>query len=59
VIPTRNRRHFLKQAVESVREQNFLDWELIVVDDASEDDTQTYLTEIADGKIRTIRGLSA
>jgi glycosyltransferase involved in cell wall biosynthesis len=36
---TRNRANYLKVAVESVRGQTFSDWELIISDDASTDET--------------------
>lgn len=39
IIPTYNRARFVAQAIESVQTQTFADWEMIVVDDASEDDT--------------------
>jgi glycosyltransferase involved in cell wall biosynthesis len=45
VIPTRNRRALLEQAVASVRAQAGVTWELIVVDDASDDDTAAYLAD--------------
>ena len=41
VIPTFNRRQLLPIAVESVRKQIFGDWELLVVDDHSTDDTRS------------------
>lgn len=44
VIATHNRRAFLLQAIASVRAQTFASWELLVVDDASEDDTWEWLT---------------
>ncbi|HEX5702604.1 MAG TPA: glycosyltransferase family 2 protein [Pyrinomonadaceae bacterium] len=44
VIATHNRRAFLAEAVASVRAQTFERWELLVVDDASEDDTWEWLT---------------
>ena len=40
VIPTFNRAHTLPRAIESVLNQSFKDFELIVVDDGSTDDTQ-------------------
>jgi len=38
-IPCRNYGHFLKQCVESVFSQLYTNWELIIVDEASDDDT--------------------
>jgi glycosyltransferase involved in cell wall biosynthesis len=53
-IPTRNRLRYLKEAIGSVRAQTYPNWELIVVDDASEDDTRPWLSSVADPRIRTI-----
>jgi glycosyltransferase involved in cell wall biosynthesis len=55
VIPTRNRKLFLSEAITTVVEQTFLDWELIVVDDGSTDDTQEFLRTLHDPRIRSIR----
>jgi len=53
IIPTYNRRQQLLAAIESVIKQTYMDWELIVVDDGSQDGTidaiQPYL---ADGRLR-------
>jgi len=43
IIPTYNRLSFLKEAVASVEAQNFRDYELIVVDDGSNDGTAEWL----------------
>ena len=40
IIPTYNRRDLLREAIRSVLEQSFRDFELIVVDDGSEDGTR-------------------
>lgn len=40
IIPTYNRRDFLREAIRSVLEQSFRDFELIVVDDGSDDGTR-------------------
>jgi glycosyltransferase involved in cell wall biosynthesis len=57
VIPTRNRCALLEQAVSSVRNQTWKNIEIIVVDDASNDGTQSYLRKLASAEdgIRVIR----
>ena len=40
IIPTYNRARYLREAVESVLAQTYTDWELIVVDDGSTDETR-------------------
>lgn len=52
VIPTYNRSSTLKCAIESVFLQNFDDLEIIVVDDASPDDTQRVVKSFKDKRIR-------
>lgn len=47
VLPTYNRAKFLPEAFASIREQTFGDWELIVVDDGSTDDTTAVLDRLA------------
>ena len=54
VIPTYNHAHFLRQALESVRAQTFADWEAIVVNNFSEDDTVAVVTAFDDPRIRLI-----
>lgn len=39
IIPTYNRRNSISVAIESVLNQSFADWELVIVDDGSEDNT--------------------
>jgi glycosyltransferase involved in cell wall biosynthesis len=47
ILPTYNRANFLSQAFESVRSQTYRNWELIVVDDGSTDDTAQRVAELA------------
>ncbi|HXQ73880.1 MAG TPA: glycosyltransferase family A protein [Pyrinomonadaceae bacterium] len=54
IIPTFNRAEFLKQTLESVWRQTFTDYEVIVVDDGSTDETAAWLSEVA-SKIKPIR----
>jgi glycosyltransferase involved in cell wall biosynthesis len=60
-IPTHNRVDLLARAVRSVLGQQFTDFELIVVDDASTDDTAAFLESVAasDRRVRFIRNDSA
>ncbi|MGH8963179.1 MAG: glycosyltransferase [Jatrophihabitantaceae bacterium] len=46
VLPTWNRASMLRRAVESVQAQTLQDWELVVVDDGSDDDTMLVLEGI-------------
>src|SRR5438876_3252 len=55
VIATRNRRALLAEAIATVFDQTFADWELLVVDDCSSDDTPRYLAGLDDTRIRIFR----
>jgi glycosyltransferase involved in cell wall biosynthesis len=55
IIPTRNRRVFLKEAVASVLAQDYRDREVVVVDDASEDGTWEWLSSLQDASVRVLR----
>jgi len=54
IIPTHNRSAYLREAIDSVRRQTFSNWECLVVDDGSTDDTQQVVSEVAaqDPRIR-------
>lgn len=54
VIPAYNRAHTLNRAIDSVLNQTFEDFELIVVDDGSTDETQRVLREYGD-RIKRVR----
>lgn len=55
LLPTRNRLEYLKYAIETVRRQNYADWEIIVSDNCSEDDIRGYVLSLNDGRIRYFR----
>ncbi|MCG3119059.1 MAG: hypothetical protein ALAOOOJD_01387 [bacterium] len=55
VIPTRNRRVLLAEAINSILAQTFVQWELVVVDDASEDDTFAYVQQLGDKRVKILR----
>lgn len=52
VIPTYNRAALVKRAIESVLAQSYSRLEIIVVDDASSDDTADVINTMRDGRIR-------
>jgi len=54
VLATYNRRHSLPRAIASVQAQDGVRFELIIVDDASSDDTPAYLATLPDPRIRVI-----
>jgi glycosyltransferase involved in cell wall biosynthesis len=54
IIPTYNRRHILPRTIASVLTQDEPDFELIVVDDCSTDDTRAYLASLTDPRIRVV-----
>ncbi len=54
-IPTYNRAQFLTYSVQSVLNQTFTDFELIVCDDASSDNTAEIIQQFNDARIHYIR----
>ncbi len=55
ILPTYNRARFLPQAVDSIRAQTFADWELIVIDDGSTDDTPQVMERLVPTVPQSIR----
>ena len=55
IIPTYNRLELLKRAIDSVLNQSFVEFEIIVVDDCSSDDTWEWLKENNDERIYPFR----
>jgi glycosyltransferase involved in cell wall biosynthesis len=54
VLPTYNRAHLLEPSLESVRAQTGVEFEIVVVDDGSTDDTLARLGRIADPRLRVV-----
>lgn len=55
IIPTYNRAPLLGRAVQSVLNQTYQDFEVIVVDDASLDNTEEVVRHFADPRIHYLR----
>lgn len=55
VMPTYNRREMCKRAIRSVLAQQNPDWELVVVDDGSSDDTESAVLSFGDPRIHYVR----
>jgi len=55
IIPTYNREHLLGRAIQSVLDQTYQNFELIIVDDGSTDDTEKLVKSFNSEKIRYIR----
>jgi glycosyltransferase involved in cell wall biosynthesis len=54
ILPTFDRCEFLKLAIASVFSQTHSDWELIIADDGSGEQTQSYLRSIQDPRLHVI-----
>jgi len=63
IVPTYNRANLLPHAVDSVLAQSFTDFELLVVDDGSTDNTREVVDRYEDSRVRYVRrergGISA
>ena len=63
VLPVYNCQDYIREAVESVLRQTFDDFELILIDDGSTDDTPLILRQFTDARIHLItkqnQGLAA
>lgn len=58
IVPVYNVQNFILETVESVRNQTYSDWELLLVEDGSKDDTveilQGHLDQIRDERVKLI-----
>ncbi len=57
LLPTYNGARFLREAIDSVERQTYPHWELIIIDDASRDETPRIIAEYEqnNARIRSIR----
>jgi hypothetical protein len=56
IMPTYNQAHFIRRALLSLCNQTLREWELIIIDDASTDETQALIRPyLTDERIRCIR----
>ena len=55
IIPTYNRASDLKRALNSVQEQTFVNWEALVVDNNSEDNTDEIVIGFNDPRIKLFK----
>ena len=63
-LPVHNAAPYLKHCLQSIFAQTFTDWELVIVDDGSDDDSALFSLSLADPRVRMFahdhrRGLAA
>lgn len=52
ILPTYNRAGLIMETIESVRHQTYPNWELIIVDDGSDDNTEQIIAQVQDNRIQ-------
>ena len=55
IIPTYNRAHLITRSIKSVLEQTYQDFEIIIVDDYSTDDTEYVIKRFRDPRIKYVK----
>lgn len=55
ITPTYNCGRFIAETIISVQAQTYTDWEMLIVDDCSTDDTEAIVASFCDDRIRYIR----
>lgn len=56
ITPTYNREHLLPRMINSVLNQTYPDWELLIMDDGSEDETEMMVNSFGDSRIKYFFG---
>jgi len=52
IMPTYNRANYIGETIESIRKQTYENWELIIVDDGSDDNTEEIVSAIKDDRLK-------
>jgi glycosyltransferase involved in cell wall biosynthesis len=52
IMPAYNRAFIISESIQSVRNQTYPNWELIIVDDGSDDNTEELVLSVPDSRIR-------
>lgn len=52
IMPTYNRAKYILETIESIQNQSYTNWELIIMDDGSDDNTHAIVNSIIDARIR-------
>ena len=55
ILPTYNRAGLIMETIESIRHQTYSNWELIIVDDGSDDNTAEIILQLNDERIQLIK----
>ena len=55
IIPTYNHANFLKKSLQSVLDQKYHNWEIIVIDNGSTDDTDQVIINLNDNRIKLLK----
>ena len=55
IMPTYNRAGYILETIESIRNQTYANWELIIVDDGSDDNTEEIVAGLQDPRIKFYR----
>ena len=58
IMPTFNRADFIRKAIKSVIDQTFINWELLIIDDGSTDNTKEVVSNFSDPRIRYIHQIN-
>src|SRR4030095_2355410 len=55
IIPTFNRARLIMETIESILDQTYSNWEIIIIDDGSNDDTEDMILQLKNERIHFIK----